>query len=99
MMATVWKVRLTAVIVFDSTNTGFTGTSGGGVIDADGTLIALHRGWDIKDNREKINVAVPIDRESNIFKTFCEILDVMSRSGDISVNMPDDVTVEGFTFS
>ncbi|RYP43084.1 hypothetical protein DL768_010099 [Monosporascus sp. mg162] len=53
------------------------GNSGGPVFDAEGTVIALHRGWAYKAHGKKINEAVAINRDGNDFAPFGSVLAYM----------------------
>ncbi|KAI0434845.1 trypsin-like cysteine/serine peptidase domain-containing protein [Xylaria sp. FL1042] len=75
------------------------GTSGGPVLDANGTVIALHRGWTY-EGLGKINQAVAIDRDSNDFWAFCQILEYMSQRENARVKLVGKVEkVGGFAFA
>ncbi|RWA07864.1 hypothetical protein EKO27_g7254 [Xylaria grammica] len=76
------------------------GTSGGPVLDANGIVIALHRGWAPDGSDEGVNQAIAIDRNGNDFWAFCLILEYMSQREDDRVKMLGEVKeVDGFAFA
>ncbi|GAW20542.1 hypothetical protein ANO14919_100500 [Xylariales sp. No.14919] len=75
------------------------GTSGGPVLNAEGVVIALHRGWDSKVGGGRINQAVSIDRDGNDFSAFRMILDYMAQRENDRVKILGEVKeVGGFAF-
>ncbi|KAI0436151.1 trypsin-like cysteine/serine peptidase domain-containing protein [Xylaria telfairii] len=75
------------------------GTSGGPVLDAQGIVIALHKGW-AETGRRQVNRAVAIDRDGNDFWAFRLILGYMSQREDDRVKMLGEVKkVGGFAFA
>ncbi|KAI1116578.1 trypsin-like cysteine/serine peptidase domain-containing protein [Nemania sp. NC0429] len=67
------------------------GTSGGPILDASGTIIALHRGWDHEAGGGRINQAVAIDRDGNDFWAFDRILKYMHQGEDAGVEILGEV--------
>ncbi|KAI0195295.1 trypsin-like cysteine/serine peptidase domain-containing protein [Xylaria flabelliformis] len=76
------------------------GTSGGPILDADGTVIALHRGWDHVVGGGLVNQAVAIDRDGNDFWAFRQTLEYMSQREDGRVKVLGEVEqIGGFAFA
>ncbi|KAI0552064.1 hypothetical protein F4679DRAFT_582127 [Xylaria curta] len=76
------------------------GTSGGPILNANRTVIALHRGWAHEAGGGIVNQAVAIDCDSNDFWAFRQTLEYMSQRQDGRVNVFGEVEqIRGFAFA